>query len=26
LQLQPATGQLVPQAGAWGRVKRLFGA
>ena len=26
LQLQPATGELVPVAGAWGRVKRLFGA
>ena len=25
LQLHPATGELVWQAGAWGRVKRLFG-
>jgi ABC-type transporter Mla maintaining outer membrane lipid asymmetry ATPase subunit MlaF len=24
-RLQPATGDLVPQTGAWGRVKRLFG-
>ena len=26
LRLQPASGDLVPQTGAWGRVKRLFGA
>jgi len=26
LQLQPATGELVPQAGGWGRVRRFFGA
>jgi hypothetical protein len=25
-RLQPATGDLVPQSGTWGRVKRLFGA
>jgi hypothetical protein len=26
LRLQPATGELMPQSGTWGRVKRLFGA
>jgi putative ABC transport system ATP-binding protein len=26
LRLQPATGDLMPQSGTWGRVKRLFGA
>jgi ABC-type transporter Mla maintaining outer membrane lipid asymmetry ATPase subunit MlaF len=26
LRLQPASGDLVPQTGTWGRVKRLFGA
>jgi putative ABC transport system ATP-binding protein len=26
LRLQPATGELTPQSGTWGRVKRLFGA
>jgi len=26
LRLQPATGELVPRAGGWGRVKRLFKA
>jgi ABC-type transporter Mla maintaining outer membrane lipid asymmetry ATPase subunit MlaF len=26
LRLQPATGDVVPQSGTWGRVKRLFGA
>ena len=26
LQLQPATGELVPHARPWGRLKRLFGA
>jgi ABC-type transporter Mla maintaining outer membrane lipid asymmetry ATPase subunit MlaF len=25
-RLQPATGDLLPQSGTWGRVKRLFGA